>query len=46
MVDFICIGLLQLQGAETEDHKMKKKILPTAALELTTHESQSYYRSH
>ena len=41
MVDFICMGLqvLGLEGAKTENYKMKKKLLPIAGLELTTPES-------
>ena len=34
MVDFICMGILELQGAEARITKWK--ILPTAGLELTT----------
>ena len=35
MVDFICMGLLRLQGAKTKNYKMKN-----SGLELTTPESQ------
>ena len=37
--DFICIGILGLQRAKTENYKMKK-ILPIVGLELTIPESQ------
>ena len=39
MVDFICMGILGLQGAQTENYKMKK-FLPIAGIELTTPASQ------
>ena len=39
MVDFICMGYLGLQGAKTENYKMKN-FLSIAGLELTTPESQ------
>ena len=42
MVDFICIGLLELQEAKNENYHM----MPTAGLELTTPESQCYYNKH
>ena len=45
MVDFICMGLLKLQGAKTDNYKMQK-FLPKAGLELTTPTSQSYNRNH
>ena len=38
MVDFICMGKLGLQGANTENYKWK--ILALAGLELTTPSSQ------
>ena len=37
--DFICMGLLGLQGEKTENYKMKK-LLPIPGLELTTPDSQ------
>ena len=40
MVDFICMGLLELQGARSE------KSLPTARLELTTLGLRSHYRNY
>ena len=39
MVDFICMGKLGLQGANTENYRMKK-FLPIAGLEFTTPDSQ------
>ena len=42
MVDFICMGSLELQEAKSESYKIKKKFFPTAELELTTPESQSH----
>ena len=38
MVDFICMGLLGLQGVKIENYKMKKFLL-IAGLDLTTPES-------
>ena len=37
--DFICMGLLGLQGAKTENYK-NEKFLPIPGLELTTPDSQ------
>ena len=43
MVDFICMGLLQVQAAKTQNYKWK--VLSTAGLELTTPDLQRYYRN-
>ena len=44
MVDFILMGLLEVQGTKTRELQ-NEKILPTAGLKLTIPVSKNYHRN-
>ena len=46
MVDVICMGVRELQGARSQNYKNLKKILSKAGLEFTAFELRSYYPYH